>query len=243
LVGAGILLESTSVEWAALLPKVVQPLLLSVFVAYALSVALASLALRRTRVRHDGAPGISQATTATRETKTSTTATRETKTSTTPHAANTADRVLGAAHWLTSGLACFARGLNDTPKIVAVGAFALVPAGWATWQILLVVTTAMAVGSIIGGLRVTEKLAKDVVKMSHREGFTANLTTATLVGLGAAAGLPMSTTHVSTGAIAGSAGTDVSRINGKTIGNFAIAWVITPPFAGAVAAITFLLLR
>ncbi|MBW4718731.1 inorganic phosphate transporter [Saccharothrix obliqua] len=207
LLGAGALFASGSVVWSAVVPRLVQPLLLSVVVAYGVSVLLAVLAGRRSRAASAGR----------------------------------ADRVLGVAHWITSGLTGFARGLNDAPKIVAIGAFALVPAGFAPWQVLLVVAGAMAAGSVIGGLRVAERLAEDVVRMSHREGFTANLTTAALVGIGASAGLPMSTTHVSTGAIAGSAGLAVNRVNRKTIGQFAIAWLVTPPVAGAVAAITYLL--
>ncbi|SED10856.1 inorganic phosphate transporter, PiT family [Amycolatopsis tolypomycina] len=224
LIGAGILHAADSVRWSALLPKVVQPLLLSIVVAYGLSVLLASAvrALKR-RTRNEG-PGAATA-------------------GSIRTGRLSSERIVGGLHWVTSGLACLARGLNDTPKIVAVGAFALVPAGFAAWQILLLVTAAMAAGSLVAGTRVAERLAKDVVRMSHHEGFTANLTTATLVGLGAWAGLPMSTTQVSTGAIAGSAGLAVGRINVKTLRQFAIAWLVTPPFAGLVAAGTFLLLR
>ncbi|MGX7829114.1 inorganic phosphate transporter [Actinokineospora sp. 24-640] len=227
LLGAGVLFAAESVRWETLLLKVVQPLLLSVFAAYVLS-ALLALAMRGrgAKARADG-PGTARA---------DTVGNPETGT-------RRLDRLIGGAHWVTSGLACFARGLNDTPKIVAIGAFALIPAGFQPWHIVLVVAAAMALGSVVGGMRVAERLAKDVVTMSHREGFTANLTTALLVGLGASAGLPMSTTHVSTGAIAGSAGTSVGRINRKTIGQFATAWLVTPPITGAVAACTFLLLR
>ncbi|MEV6907085.1 inorganic phosphate transporter [Amycolatopsis sp. NPDC051071] len=235
LIGAGVLFAASSVQWSALLPKVVLPLLLSVVVAYVLSLGLALLSRvvssppRSGRRAHG--PGAATAAEMAPEGQ---------QTSGTPSAV---DRVLGVAHWVTSGFACAARGLNDTPKIVAIGAFALVPAGWRPWQILLVVTAAMAAGSLVGGLRVAERLANDVVTMNHREGFSANLTTAALVGLGAGAGLPMSTTHVSTGAIAGSAGKDVGRINAKTIRGFAIAWVVTPPFAGLVAAGAYALIQ
>jgi PiT family inorganic phosphate transporter len=53
----------------------------------------------------------------------------------------------------------------------------------------------------------------------------------------------MSTTHVSTGAIAGSAGPNLSRISGGTVRNFLIAWLVTPPVAGVVAALVFILAR
>jgi PiT family inorganic phosphate transporter len=111
------------------------------------------------------------------------------------------------------------------------------------WQITLLVSLAMAVGSLTGGMRVAKRLGEGVVKLSHKEGFLANLNTATLVGLGAAYGLPMSTTHVSAGAIAGSAGLGVGRLSGKTLRDFAIAWLVTPPFAAAVSALVFAIIR
>ena len=81
----------------------------------------------------------------------------------------------------------------------------------------------MAVGSF-AGVRVARTLGSKVLKMTHVEGFTANLTTAGLVGAGALLALPMSTTQVSTGAIVGSAGGQLSRLSGKTLRDFAIAW-------------------
>lgn len=40
-------------------------------------------------------------------------------------------------------------------------------------------------------------------------------------------------------AIAGSAGFGLGRISGKTLRHFLIAWLVTPPFAGVVAALVF----
>ncbi len=78
--------------------------------------------------------------------------------------------------------------------------------------------------------------------MNHQEGFQANLTTAMLVGLGANLGLPMSTTHVATGAIAGLAHGDVARLNRRTLRDFSLAWTVTPFSAGLVSAIVFRML-
>ncbi|GAB3394240.1 hypothetical protein [Amycolatopsis echigonensis] len=51
-----------------------------------------------------------------------------------------------------------------------------------------------------------------------------------------------STTHVSTGAIAGASGTQL-RLNERTLRDFAIAWTLTPVVAGVVAAGVFAAIR
>ena len=97
-------------------------------------------------------------------------------------------------------------------------------------------------GGFWAGRRVVKKMAQNVVKMSHTEGFQANLATSLLVSMGANLGWPMSTTHVSTGAIAGIAGTNVARLGGKTLRDFLIAWTLTPVVAGLAAALCFLII-
>ncbi|MEC4015438.1 inorganic phosphate transporter [Streptomyces sp. H27-D2] len=251
LLGAGLLLASDSIAWSAVPQKLVIPLLTSVGVAYGISLLLA-LAFRRVGKRAatgaaatgpgGGTAPATQSGTGGAESVAVLEA-ESVSTSAGEPAMEAPSRVLTGAHWVTSGATGFARGLNDTPKIVAIGAFALVPAGMTTWQIMLLVAGAMAVGSLTGGMRVARRLGEGVVRMNHKEGFLANLTTATLVGLGAGYGLPMSTTHTSTGAIAGSAGANLSRLSGKTLRHFLIAWLVTPPFAAGVAALVFLAAR
>ncbi len=255
LIGAGIQLGSHVVSWSVLLTKVAAPLLLSVAVAYGISVALSFVRLPEPRCiclgvtpaapyllanrsgslaafRNDRALPVLQVTTGTiAECRVHGTAVHRLGFN------------LATAHWLTSGAAGFARGLNDTPKIVAVGAFALAPVGIAPRTPLMATAVAMATGALLAGQRVARVLGEKVVTMSHEEGFKANLTTAVLVGAGANLGLPMSTTHVSAGAIAGAAGLNRSRLNGHTLRDFAIAWTLTPLTAGLIAAGVFLLLR
>ncbi len=242
LLGAGTVFAASSVKWAALVVKVVEPLLLSVLIAWAVSTILSiggKFVSNRVRV--------SKATKAPEGEKVLVTAGAAAQTGAEPEPAvrpEPAERlgVIGAAHWLTAGMTSFARGLNDTPKIVAIGSFALL-SGLTPTGLLFLVTAAMFIGAIVVGQLVAARLANDVIKMSHAEGFTANLTTAVMVALGAFHGWPMSTTHVSTGAITGTAGLNLSRIKGKTVRDFVIAWVVTPPVAGAVAVIVFLILR
>ncbi len=139
-------------------------------------------------------------------------------------------------HWLTSGATSLARGMNDAPKMVALLlAASALPTKAAPSKTLLftLVTVGMVVGSAAAGRRVTRVLAEKVTAMNHREGFTANLVTAALVTSGAIYGLPMSTTHVSSGGIFG-AGAQRGSLNRKTLREIVLAWVLTLPAAAAL---------
>jgi PiT family inorganic phosphate transporter len=148
----------------------------------------------------------------------------------------TVDRV----HWLTSGAVSFARGLNDAPKLavllLATGAslqsHANEPLAFG------VVAAGMTLGSLTGGWRVTRVLAEDVTPMGRHDSFVANAVTALLVGAGACTGLPMSTTHVSSGAIIGlgmASGGDSVRWG--TVRRMLAGWVITLPIAAMLGAL------
>lgn len=263
LVGAGLLLAPGAVDWSVVAPRVALPLLLSIVLSYVISVLLASLprripecvcvditpAVQLGFAGSAGQGGSGAAAFAPSPAPRPSMPGLHLETGTVAdcrvHAAGT--RRIGlnvnGAHWISSGAASFARGLNDTPKIVAVAAFALVPAGMATTEVLLLVAGAMAAGSLVAGIRIARRLGEDVVKLDHVEGFKASVTTAVLVGLAANRGLPLSTTHVSTGAISGAAGTGVSRLNGRTLRDFAMAWTVTPVVAAAVAAGVYLIAR
>ncbi len=206
LVGAGLVIEATAVQWQGLLQKVLLPLLASVLVAYIISLLLAyavrPLANRAANRANDGSKR----------------------------------KLIDVLHWISSGATSGARGLNDTPKIAAIGGFALIPAGYSADTVSIIVAIAMTAGSLFG-VRVARRLGDNVIKLSHYDGFTANLTTASLVGLGGVYALPMTTTQVSTGSIAGTAGFNFSRLSGKTLRDFAIAWLVTPFWGAAVAAL------
>ena len=150
---------------------------------------------------------------------------------------------VNTAHWLTSGAASFARGLNDAPKIWAIGAFGLVPGTLGPSQLLVLVAVALAFGGAVAAVRVGRQLGENVVHMSHREGLNANVVTAVLVGAGADLGLPMSMTQVSTGAISGIAGNQIRRLNVRSLRNVLIAWTATPAVAGGIPLLVFLAIR
>jgi len=154
---------------------------------------------------------------------------------------------MNSVHWLSSGAASFARGLNDAPKIVSLLLLFLTAAGPARSVSLAVIfvlsAAAMGIGSYVGGRRVTEVLAAKVTTMDHVEGLTANLTTSVLVSATAVVGLPVSTTHVSSSAIiAVGARKGVMAIRWVTVREMALAWLLTVPVAAALAGLLVLLL-
>lgn len=254
LVGAGLLLRPGAVAWASLVGRVAVPLLVSVGASYALS-TLASRVVRRSPEcicldvggrEHQvvAASGVAMLTMAT-PVPVGLGLVTATRAACAVHGADVrrAGISVDGLHWLTSGASSLARGLNDTPKVWALGAFALVPGTLSRGGLLIVVAVSIALGGTVAGVRVARRLAERVVTLTHREGFAANLVTAALIGGGATAGLPMSITHVATGAIAGVAGGDVARLNRRTLRDFILAWTATPLVAGAVAAIVYAVAR
>ncbi len=151
---------------------------------------------------------------------------------------------LGHLHWLSSGATSFARGLNDAPKMVALALAVAVLAGPSLntrFLYFAIVTVGMVAGSWMNGRRVTRVLATGVTEMSDREGLIANLVTSALVGPGAALGLPMSTTHVASGAIMGLASHN-KEVHWKTLRDMMLAWIVTVPVAAASGIGMFYLL-
>jgi len=154
---------------------------------------------------------------------------------------------LDSVHWISSGLASFARGVNDAPKIAAVVLLGSALASWPNVQfqmsIFIGVALAMGLGSYLGGLRVTEVLAEKVTTMDHAEGLSANLTTSSLVLVSATMGLPVSTTHVSSSAIIGiGLLKGVRAVRWSTVRDMVLAWIVTLPAAGMLAWLAYSLL-
>lgn len=144
-------------------------------------------------------------------------------------------------HWLSSGATSLARGMNDAPKMVALAlaATALGPsAGISAPALFASVVAGMVLGSLVAGRRVAHVLAEEVTTMDHREGFAANLVTAALVTVGAVQGLPMSTTHVSSGGIVG-AGAQRRALRHRTLRDIALAWAVTLPAAALLGTATY----
>ena len=147
------------------------------------------------------------------------------------------EKILDSAHFLSACLVCFARGLNDTPKIlgllVALSAFNI-DARWG----LALVALVMAIGGVVNARRVAETLGKRITNMNRGQGFIANAVTGFLVTVASRFGLPVSTTHVSVGALFG-IGTVSGGAHVPVILQVLLSWLFTLPIAAVIAALCY----
>ena len=105
------------------------------------------------------------------------------------------------------------------------------------------VALAMGLGSLVAGLRVTKTLAEKITVMSPVEGLSANLITSFMVAFASPWGIPVSTTHVSSGAIIGvGLRRPVHSLRWKTVSSMVQAWVITLPAAALLAGASWWIL-
>lgn len=149
-----------------------------------------------------------------------------------------AQGLVDGLHYLSGAAVSFARGLNDTPKIVAL---LLTVRALEIHVSMTAIAAAMALGGLVNARKVAETMSKRISRMNDGQALTANLVTAFMVIGASRFGMPVSTTHVSVGAISG-----IGLVNGSAdrsvIGSILMSWLLTLPIAAAIAALSHALL-
>jgi len=105
------------------------------------------------------------------------------------------------------------------------------------------VALAIALGGAMGAARVARTLSKKITPMATREAVAANLVAAALVTLASSFALPVSTTHVTSGAIFGIGLLRRQEADWRKVREILLAWVATLPLSAALAAVIFGLRR
>ncbi len=141
-------------------------------------------------------------------------------------------KLLDYFHFCSAGVVSFARGLNDTPKIVAL---LLLIKGLSIHWGMTAVAFGMAVGGLLNARKVAETMSNKITKLNHGQGFTANLVTGFLVIFASRFGVPVSTTHVSVGSIFG-IGLASKRLNTGIMQGIILSWLVTLPIAAVFSA-------
>ena len=150
-----------------------------------------------------------------------------------------AQRLLDLAHLASASLVCFARALNDTPKIVAL--MLVVPALDARYGMLAVVA-AMLLGGLLNARKVAHTMSLKISQMNDGQAFTANFITGLLVTGASALAMPVSTTHVSVGAISG-IGLANRSVDRGMLSQIVLSWLLTLPVAALIAGGVYTSLR
>jgi phosphate/sulfate permease len=211
LVGAA-LAASHSVQWMGILDKVVIPMVLSPLVGFGLGYLFMLVILwtfRRANV-------------------------------------SKANRGFRFAQIFSSGTMALGHGLQDAQKTMGIITLALFTAGEIdTFEVplwvVLAAAVAMSAGTYSGGFRIMRTLGRRIIQLTPAGGFSAQtvasgvmITTATVFAV------PVSTTHITTTSIMGVGATRrLSAVRWGVAGNILVAWVLTIPMAGLVAAVVY----
>ncbi|MCU0328154.1 MAG: inorganic phosphate transporter [Chitinophagales bacterium] len=112
---------------------------------------------------------------------------------------------------------------------------------------LVMIALALGIGTMIGWKRIVVTIGEKIGKthLTFGQGAVSEVVAASTIGLSTSLGLPVSTTHVLSSAIAGSmvAKGGVKNLQKGTIKSIALAWVLTLPVSIALGFLLFILFR
>jgi inorganic phosphate transporter, PiT family len=150
---------------------------------------------------------------------------------------------------LSAGYMAFSHGSNDAQKTMGIITLALFAAGVIptvdvpVW-VIVVAGTALSLGTAVGGWRIMRTMGQRVVELEPVHGFAAETTAATVLIVTAHLGMPVSTTHVISSAIMGvGSARGPKGVRWGVARRILLAWVVTIPAAGIVAALSWFVLH
>ena len=215
LVGAA-LAAAESVQWMGIFDKVVVPMVLSPLIGFALGYLFMLVILWTFRGRH----------------------------------AHRTQRGFRRAQILSSAAMAFGHGTQDAQKTMGIITLALVTSGEITTfdvPIWVVLASALAIsaGTYSGGFRIIRTLGRRVIQLTPASGFAAQtVASGVMIATATVFAVPVSTTHITTSSIMGVGATRrLSAVRWGVAGNIVVAWVLTIPAAGAVAALVYFVLN
>jgi inorganic phosphate transporter, PiT family len=140
-------------------------------------------------------------------------------------------------------------GGNDAQKTMGIVTSLLFSAGLiSTFKIplwvVLMAHAAIAAGTLSGGWRIVKTMGQKITKLRPIDGVCAESASAISIFLATFMGVPVSTTHVITGAISGvGAAKGISSVKWDVTLKIIWAWFLTIPCAGGIAALLYWFLK
>jgi len=158
-------------------------------------------------------------------------------------------RLFGRLQVLSAAFMAFSHGSNDGQKFMGTFALAMVLGGQFTsfhvplWVVLLC-GGVMGLGTVLGGWRIIRTMGSRITKLEPVHGFAAESSAGFAITLASFFGIPLSTTHTINTAIMGVGATKrFSAVRWGVSRQIVLAWVITFPLCGALAALLALLFK
>ncbi len=109
---------------------------------------------------------------------------------------------------------------------------------YAPFWVILAVALALGIGTMVGWKRVVLTIGEKIGKqgMTYAQGMSAQIVTAGAIGMANIFSLPVSTTHILSSGVAGTMVANKSGLQGGTVRNILLAWVLTLPASMSLAA-------
>jgi inorganic phosphate transporter, PiT family len=150
---------------------------------------------------------------------------------------------------VSAAIFSYAHGTNDAQKTMGIITGVLFAGGYLTalavpiW-VIFAAHTAIALGTLSGGWRIVHTMGSRLTKLKPRGGFAAESAAAVSILFSSELGMPVSTTHVIAGAIAGVGSIQRAKaVRWGLASTIVWAWVLTIPSAALIGALSLLVLR
>ena len=151
--------------------------------------------------------------------------------------------------FVSAALYSLGHGGNDAQKTMGIIASLMFTSGHMKeyhiplW-IVLSAHTAIAMGTLSGGWRIVKTMGQKIVKLRPIDGFCAETASAISIFTATHLGVPVSTTHVITGAVAGvGAAKSAASVKWQVTIKIVWAWILTIPMAAIRAALIYKISR
>ena len=158
------------------------------------------------------------------------------------------DRKFRMMQFVSASLYSLGHGGNDAQKTMGVIAVLLYSQGYMgttfhiPFWVVLSCQAAMALGTFTGGWRIVKTMGSKITRLTPVQGFCAETGGAITLFMATELGIPVSTTHTITGAIMGvGAARKVSAVRWNVANGIILAWIITIPASGLIAALAYAL--
>ena len=162
--------------------------------------------------------------------------------------ASFADRIFRRLQLISAALYSLGHGGNDAQKTMGIIAVLLFSQGmlgsefYVPFWVVITCQAGMGLGTLMGGWRIVHTMGSKITRLTPHQGFCAESGGAIMLFSATWMGIPVSTTHTITGCIMGvGAARRATAVRWGVAENIVVAWIITLPAAGIVAALFYAL--